>query len=178
MSKEEVDHLSLSGAPSEQTPDSSRRRFLKKIWAGLGVVALAEFFWVFIGFVRPRKPTAREGAFGGIIDAGPVEAFEPESVTANIRGQFYVCRLKDGGILAVSRKCTHLGCTVPWDAGKQQFICPCHASAFDITGEVMSAPAPRALDIHPVIIENNVVKVDTGTKIKRKSFEVSQVVTP
>ena len=40
-------------------------------------------------------------------------------------------------------------------------MCPCHASSFDITGDVLSPPAPRPLDIFPVRIENDIVKVDT-----------------
>ena len=42
-----------------------------------------------------------------------------------------VC-LEDGGFLALHRQCTHLGCTVPWVPARQAFVCPCHASAFDI----------------------------------------------
>jgi cytochrome b6-f complex iron-sulfur subunit len=133
---------------------------------------------VTIAFLRPRKPPAKEGELGSTIEAGPVEGFEPNSVTAFIRGHFYLSRLEDGGFLAISRKCTHLGCTVPWDAEKKQFICPCHASAFDITGAVVSAPAPRALDIFEAYIENNIVKVNTGKKMKRSGFEVSQVLRP
>jgi cytochrome b6-f complex iron-sulfur subunit len=86
--------------------------------------------------------------------------------------------LGDGGLLALSCKCTHLGCTVPWVEKEKKFLCPCHASAFDITGNVISAPAPRALDIFPVSIENNSVKVDTGKRIKRSGFEPKQVVYP
>ena len=67
------------------------------------------------------------------------------------------------------------GCTVPWSSYDHAFICPCHASSFDITGDVLSPPAPRALDLHPVRIENGIVKVDTGTRLKRSSFDESQV---
>ncbi len=87
-------------------------------------------------------------------------------------------RLGDGGFLALSCKCTHLGCTVPWVEKEKRFLCPCHASAFDITGNVISAPAPRALDIFTVSIENNIVKVDTGRRIKRSGFDSKQVVYP
>jgi len=55
---------------------------------------------------------------------------------------------------------------------------PNSVTAFDITGKVISAPAPRALDIYPVIIENNIVKVDTGKPIKRSEFSSEQVVYP
>jgi cytochrome b6-f complex iron-sulfur subunit len=107
-----------------------------------------------------------------------VDQYALNSVTAFVRDKFYLCRLEDGGFLAVSRKCTHLGCTVPWIDKEKRFVCPCHASAFDIRGEVVSAPAPRALDMYPVTIENNVVKVNTNQPIKRSEFRVEQVVYP
>jgi cytochrome b6-f complex iron-sulfur subunit len=79
------------------------------------------------------------------------------------------------GFLALSRRCTHLGCTVPWDPDKGQFACPCHASVFDIRGDVIQSPAPRALDIFAVSIENNRVKVETGRPIQRRAFDNAQV---
>ena len=48
---------------------------------------------------------------------------------------------------------------VPWEAPQNQFVCPCHASAFDARGDVLNPPAPRALDLFPVIIEAGLVKV-------------------
>jgi cytochrome b6-f complex iron-sulfur subunit len=83
--------------------------------------------------------------------------------------------LKDGGLIALHRECTHLGCTVPWDATRARFACPCHASAFDITGAVLNAPAPRPLDYYPVRIENGIVKVDTRRRLSRTVFDASQV---
>jgi cytochrome b6-f complex iron-sulfur subunit len=159
---------------SEQIP--SRRSFLSILWIGLGFVALIEFIGIVTAFILPRKKMAKTGGFGAIMDAGPVDKFTKESVTAFIRGKFYLCRLEDGGFLAVSRKCTHLGCTVPWSEKEKKFICPCHSSAFDITGEVINPPAPRALDIYQLYIENNIVKVDTGKRIKRSGFNIDQIV--
>jgi len=45
-------------------------------------------------------------------------------------------------------------------------------------GDVENPPAPRALDLFPVTIEEDIVKVDTGTVLQRQSFETSQVVYP
>jgi cytochrome b6-f complex iron-sulfur subunit len=154
----------------------SRRSFLGTLWSVLGIVALIEFLAVGVSFLRPRKSTAYKEGFGGMIIAGPMDKFANNSVTAFREGQFYLARLKDGGFLALSRRCTHLGCTVPWDEEEKKFKCPCHASAFDITGNVINPPAPRALDTYPVKIENNIVKVDTGKPIRRKQFNKSQVV--
>ncbi len=155
---------------------TSRRYFLSIFWVGLGIVAFIEFIGVVTAFLLPRKKETTAGDFGTIIEAGKADKFSLNSVTAFIRGKFYLCRLKDGGFLAVSRKCTHLGCTVPWSDKEKKFVCPCHASAFDIKGEVISPPAPRALDVYHLYIENNIVKVDTGKRIKRSVFSTDQVV--
>jgi cytochrome b6-f complex iron-sulfur subunit len=88
-----------------------------------------------------------------------------------------VC-LEENGFLAISRRCTHLGCTVPWNAEQMRFICPCHSSTFDIHGNVIDAPAPRALDLFQVTIENNVIQVHTGKRIQRSEFRTEQVVFP
>jgi len=157
---------------------NSRRSFLTKLWFALGFVALAEFIAVAVAFLRPGKPEARPENLDAVVTAGDVHTFAPDSVTAFVRGRFYLARLADGGFLALSRKCTHLGCTVPWVAKENKFACPCHASAFDITGNVISPPAPRALDIYAVTIENDIVKVDTGKPIKRGEFKAEQVVYP
>lgn len=157
---------------------NNRRSFLTKLWYALGLVALAEFIAVAFAFLRPGKPEAHRKNTESIVTAGEVNTFVPDSVTAFVRGRFYLSRLADGGFLALSRKCTHLGCTVPWVEKERRFACPCHASAFDITGNVASPPAPRALDIFPLTIENDVVKVDTSKPVKRSEFKAEQVTYP
>jgi cytochrome b6-f complex iron-sulfur subunit len=159
-----------------ESMDFSRRSFLTKLWLSLGGIALAGYASAVVAFMWPRK-TGRAGDYSmQIIEAGPVEKFRPNSVTAFVRGKFYLCRFDDGGFLAVSSKCTHLGCSVPWDESERRFSCPCHASAFDISGAVLTSPAPRPLDMYPVIIQNNVVKIDIGMAIRRDRFKASQIV--
>jgi len=162
----------------ESQSGHSRRTFLNKIWIGFVVVALAQIVAMAIVFLRPRKTGGKNSDTASIMEAGPVDGFEPETVTAFVRGRFYLARLADGGFLALSSKCTHLGCTVPWDPKEKKFACPCHASAFDIRGEVLNPPAPRALDIYPLFIENKVIKVDTSRQLKRGLFDPAQVTYP
>jgi cytochrome b6-f complex iron-sulfur subunit len=156
-----------------QPKKHTRRDFLKLAWLGLGTLALAETGLMSMAFFQPRLAG---GEFGSIITAGAVDDFPANSVTPFNEGRFYLSRLADGGFLALYRKCTHLGCTVPWEQAENQFICPCHASAFDATGNVLNPPAPRALDLFRVIIEDRQVKVDTSTVIQRDKFDPSQVV--
>lgn len=161
------------GTPRAPAPGDSRRRFLSRTWLALAGIALLEGLWIVVDFLRPRPRQTEAG--GTIIVAGPVDRFEPGSVTAFPEGRFYLARLRDGGFLALSRQCTHLGCTVPWDAEQGRFVCPCHASAFDERGDVLHPPAPRALDLFPIRIENDVVKVDVGSPRRRSAFRPEQV---
>lgn len=160
---------------SEPSP-SSRRSFFTKLWVLLGIVALAELFGVLFGYFKPRKQAVVTAMAETIITAGSIDKFEPGTVTAFVRGKFYLARLEDGGFLALSRTCTHLGCTVPWVAAQNKFICPCHSSEFNIRGEVISPPAPRALDIFQVKVENDILKVDISKRMKRSVFEIAQIV--
>ena len=157
---------------------TTRRSFINRLWAGLGLLALVELVGVGLAFLRRGKTTDSVAAEAALVACGTVDQYAPGTVTAFVRGRFYLARLSDGGFLAISRQCTHLGCTVPWDEAGQRFACPCHASAFDITGSVIQAPAPRALDHFPLKIENQVITVDTSTPIRRSGFEPGQVVYP
>jgi cytochrome b6-f complex iron-sulfur subunit len=170
--------MSKNAKAKKPETEPNRRSFLNILWIILGGVALAEFVAVTFAFLRPRKLKAQGEDTDSIVTAGAVERFEPNSVTAFVRGKFYLACLEDGGFLALSRKCTHLGCSVPWVEKEMKFACPCHGSAFDITGNVIEKPAPRALDIYPIAIENNIIKVDTRNPIKRSTFQVEQVVYP
>jgi cytochrome b6-f complex iron-sulfur subunit len=159
-----------------ETPEAlgreERRRFLLRLWKGLGVLAGLELLGVLAVYLSPREGRATGG---GRVTAGPVAEFTPASVTPFPRGKFYLVRLSDGGFLALSSRCTHLGCTVPWSEKEKAFSCPCHASAFDLRGEVLSPPASRPLDLFAVTIEAGVVKVDTARRLERGGFEPSQV---
>lgn len=99
----------------------SRRDFLKLAWSFFGGLAALETAGVFMMYLQPRLA---EGEFGSIISAGRVDDFPPNSVTHISNGRFYIVRLGDGGFMAVYHRCTHLGCTVPWDSTAQKFICP------------------------------------------------------
>lgn len=152
------------------SPVRGRRSFLYRIWAGLGIIALAEAGWIVFSFLKPKKGALRAGDSGDMVRCGPVDGFAKGSVTAFPRGRFYLSRLEDGGFLALSRQCTHLGCTVPWNEEEKKFTCPCHASVFDAAGDVVTVPAARALDLFAITIENNTVLVDTGRSIRRGEF--------
>ncbi len=158
-----------------QSPEG-RRVFLKKIWTGLGILAGLEFAAVIFGFLFSGKGNKNVYTPKQLIEAGLVNSFQPNSVTPFRGGRFYLTRLEDGGFIALSLRCTHLGCSIEWEEEKKRFICPCHSSAFAMNGNVQNPPAPKALDYYPVIIENGLIKVDVGTKVERERYSKDQIV--
>ena len=155
-----------------------RRSFLSKIWITLGFVAFAELMAGGVSFFVSGRKQDTETPKKLFIDAGQLSDFSPGTVTLIHGANCYLSRLDDGGLLAISRKCTHLGCAVPWVAERRQFECPCHASVFDFTGNVIQSPAPRALDIYPITLTHNRVMIDTSKPVKRSVFSAEQLFYP
>jgi menaquinol-cytochrome c reductase iron-sulfur subunit len=61
--------------------------------------------------------------------------------------------------VAVTSRCSHLGCSVLWVDAAERFICPCHGSVFDLEGVRVSGPAPRPLDRFYTRLRNGIVEV-------------------
>jgi cytochrome b6-f complex iron-sulfur subunit len=153
----------------------TRRDFFSLAWKGLGILAGLEAMGMITAYLFSGK-NKNIAAPKQLFEAGPVDSFGPDTVSAFMGGRFYLARRQDGGFIALSLRCTHLGCAVSWEEREKRFICPCHSSAFDISGEVLKPPAARALDYYPVMIENGLVKVDIGTLKERDSFRKDQLI--
>jgi cytochrome b6-f complex iron-sulfur subunit len=55
--------------------------------------------------------------------------------------------LADRSVVALWRKCPHLGCQVPQVCDQSQwFECLCHGSKYTVLGEKRDGPAPRGMD--------------------------------
>jgi len=163
---------------NSQTGETSRRGFVKKLFFGFGALIAAEVAAVIFSFAGKSRKRRSDSESARYFEAGTVDDFAANSVTPFRAGRFYLVRQADGGFLALSIVCPHLGCSVNWKEKEGGFVCPCHASRFDLRGAVLNPPAARPLDSFPVKIENNVVKVNTAGVIKRKSMPAIQAVYP
>jgi cytochrome b6-f complex iron-sulfur subunit len=78
------------------------------------------------------------------------------------QGHFFLLHAP-GGIIAAYRKCTHLGCAVPFSAAEDRFHCPCHGSIFDKrTAIVIRDPAPKPLQLFHISDTDAGLVVDTN----------------
>lgn len=159
----------------ESSPDRPRRRnFLNWLWAGLATLACMEVGWFAGSILKNRRLREEQRLTSSLVDAGMVQDYSPGEVTAIPEGSFYLACLEDNSFIALSRTCTHLGCSVPWDDKQKKFVCPCHGSTFDSAGSVLTPPATRPLDYFPVRIENGSIRVDISSPLKRGLFKPSQ----
>jgi len=157
----------------------SRRQFLNRAW-GYSFAGFLGFFGM--GTLSFLWPTLT-GGFGTVINAGnyddllaeigPDNGFIPKFIP---EGRFFLAfydgtgdspvydlvNAKDTKMVALYRKCVHLGCSVPHCSTSLLFECPCHGSKYRLSGEFYGGPAPRGLDRFPIAVQGGSVMVDTG----------------
>ena len=104
---------------------------------------------------------AREGAGNGARLVGdalrrrPARALDElargEGAIVDLEGERVAGhRRADGSLVAVSPRCTHLGCEVHWNAAETSWDCPCHGSRFGVDGTVLHGPAVHRLERKPL----------------------------
>lgn len=125
-----------SPAQARERPTSpvlrSRRAFLIGLAAALGGgwlgAVLHRLFLAAPRTVEPARLRLADLPAGGQVTVA--YAGKPALVRWNAEGQ----------VEALSLACTHLGCTVEWEPGNQQFRCPCHEGKFDWEGRAIAGP--------------------------------------
>jgi nitrite reductase/ring-hydroxylating ferredoxin subunit len=100
-------------------------------------------------FVGDGAKVARHfvGGWAGRLAARPLAGLAPGEGGV-VRDGNTLCgayRAPDGTVSKVGLTCTHLGCTVRWNAAETTWDCPCHGSRFAHDGTVLQGPATRDL---------------------------------
>lgn len=82
------------------------------------------------------------------------------NLVGNLQTPIAVTRTSQTEVIAVSRVCTHEGCTVNLPAPSGGTLdCPCHGSRFRTSGQVIQGPATRNLFAFPARISGNEVVI-------------------
>jgi cytochrome b6-f complex iron-sulfur subunit len=144
----------------------NRRSFLETGWrVGAALLAVAAG-WTSWELLRPLKAA---GA------SGPLKLGDPGKYAANtatyvMAGRLYVVNTGKE-LLALSQKCPHLGCRVPFNDKSGKFECPCHGSVFTLAGARVQGPTPRGMDGYQLSIDSKSgeLMVDLTKKIEGKA---------
>ena len=182
-------------------PKVSRRQMVIGAWwagllglLGVMVASFLNFFW-------NRTASSLTGTYILDVNANDIEPGGKQDVVILVpngqnpllalEAKVFIARLdetqanrnpgsqgKAGAFLALSRKCPHLGCTVPYvesftftDPLDGQsitgwFRCPCHGSTYSDTGRRVFGPAPRSMDLYQLsIAEDGTMTVNLDAQL-------------
>lgn len=130
---------------------SDRRGFLTwmsrvflGLWAVGGGAAIAAYM----------RPPEKHDSTERVVRVGLVDDFrigEARMVRHGVT-PFFVVRLDEARIVAVSAVCTHVRCILGFDRDKKTIVCPCHDGRFDLSGNVLSGPPQRPLPTYSVSV--------------------------
>jgi Rieske Fe-S protein len=170
----------------EQVPigELSRRAFMRRmLGVGVGILGL-EFIGGTLAFLWPqlRAGLGARFAVGTVADivaqqpsfaqGWPYAVGAARSFLINVPAAKELALGRDASVpnpsaaemLALYRKCPHLGCQVPGLCDElKRFTCRCHGSTYNIIGEKLKeGPAQRGMDRFMVLIEKGTVVIDTS----------------
>jgi cytochrome b6-f complex iron-sulfur subunit len=155
--------MSLDSSAADIEPKQDRRKFLLRFsWTGL-CLCLTAFSAAVLKFFWPRVSSRPAGSF----QVGFPEDYRPGQVVYLPGRKLFIAR-DQKGFLALSARCTHLGCMVVWNRDHHMFLCPCHGGKFDAEGRNVEGPPPRPLNLYALRIdENGFLVVDEDMVIRR-----------
>ena len=136
----------------------SRRAFLRALFKG-GFLALAgAALYPVLRYLTPPK-----GAEASISSVVAAKAGELTSNAAKIfrfgNRPGLLVNTPQGELKAFSAVCTHLNCTVQYDANDSLIWCACHNGKYDLNGQVISGPPPRPLEAYQVNLRGDDIVV-------------------
>lgn len=157
----------------------TRRRLMEGTALAAGGIATMAFALPGLGFAL--GPVLEETNPTDWQDVGPESDFSDESYVPKVisiepeigdagKTTIYVSRFNRGQdtvvegqdsqpYVAISTRCSHLGCPVRYIQASQKFICPCHGGVYGFRDQVEGGPPVRPLDRHYTRVTNGRVEV-------------------
>ncbi len=107
------------------------------------------------------EETQSQGEEVVIAQVSALVAGEGFNFKANDGTDAILFKTNDEKVYALSRICTHQGCSVNFDLSQNKLVCPCHGAEYETSqGNVLSGPTEKALKkINIKIDGDNVLEV-------------------
>src|SRR5689334_9631294 len=153
----------------------TRRRLLGATAHGAGAVAVGAFTLPALAFVigpaLEKKPVRWEAVGAPADFTSDMFRARVITVTDGIgeagKGLVYVRRRipsvdREAGnadFIALTSRCSHVGCPVNYVPAAQSFVCPCHGGVYGFRGERTGGPPPRPLDRFEVRVRAGQVEI-------------------
>ena len=127
-----------------------RRDFVDIFLGGSLLATIAAFLYPVVRYVLPSRSAG--GGVQNSVTAAKAGELPPNTAKVFKFGSApgVLVNTAEGKLVALSGTCTHLTCTVRFDAETETLFCPCHNGRFDLGGNVLSGPPPRPLETYAV----------------------------
>jgi cytochrome b6-f complex iron-sulfur subunit len=154
--------MAVDSIPDGEPPveNIGRRSFFNRLFqVVMGLWGVAFITVVFSYIKAPRESKSIDEKVSRV---GPLSDLQVDDAKfiADERLPFWVIRTSSGDLIALSATCTHLRCILQWDKESGRLVCPCHAGAFDLNGNVVAGPPPRPLQSLKVDTRGGIVYVN------------------
>ena len=153
MTSHNSDRDSASPLDSATPPDSRNppdpghsplsRRVINALLGAGCLVSISGFLGAALAYLWPgaSRAAVSDMLVGRHGPVSPADIGEDQGVVGRSHlGKILVIRQGER-FVGLEATCTHLGCTVAWNAASQQVECPCHGARYDLQGQVLRGPA-------------------------------------
>lgn len=164
-----MDDEHQSQEPVVELSPTRRSFYIKFIYGAMSLIGAALAAPAAIYLLFPPK-VRKEAEWEDAADLSQIPTDTPTEISfqhnrvdgwkvTSEKATAWVVKKPAGQVIAFSPTCTHLGCAYHWDPPTNNFVCPCHTSAFSIDGKVLAGPAPRPLDRYAVKVAGNKLQI-------------------
>jgi Rieske Fe-S protein len=153
---------------SESHACISRRQFCTGACQAASGAALATLFPACGG--SPTSPSGTASTLGVVagqysnsrvqvaIAGSALASIGGAALVESTAGMFLVARTGESVFAAVDAVCTHEGCTITGADG-DAYVCPCHGSRYNRSGQVLQGPATASLRRYNATFADNTLTI-------------------
>ena len=154
----------------DTTPLVSRRQFCAGACQMASCATLATFASACGDGSSPTSPSGTTATLGKIVGrlsgsgvqflvtGSPLGEVGGTALVESNAGVFLVARTGATSFSAIDGVCTHEGCTITGSDGSI-YVCPCHGSRYNRSGQVVQGPARAALRQYATAVAGDIVTI-------------------